>query len=223
MAGRGKRADDIRPYKTAANAPVFQRHGTGGGPAGAPGTAQQPSGLAGQSRCVPPEARQRLQHERQENERRCAVGLCPARAAHRRHEPPYWGAQGGRSPPALLFPHFFGKKWGPPSSAQATDRSLPGGPESSFPPLGLLSPRRPLRWVAAGAPLGPPREGAPPMNSGRPQVAPTDGRSTPLANLGRMISAPTGQAVLAPGLAARFYSRTAPRAALVTSLAYRAR
>ena len=179
MAGRGKRADDIRPYKTAANAPVFQRHGTGGGPAGAPGTAQQPSGFAGQSRCVPPEARQRLQHERQENERRCAVGLCPARTAHRRHEPPYWGAQGGRSPPALLFPHFFGKKWGPPE---------------------------------AGASPG-----------GRPQVAPTDGRSIPLANLGRMISAPTGQAVLAPGLAARSYSSTAPRAALVTSLAYQAR
>ena len=66
------------------------------------------------------------------------------------------------------------------------------------------------------------REGEPQM-SGRPQVAPTDGRSTPLANLGRMISAPTGQAVLAPGLAARSHSRTAPRAALVTSLAYRAR
>ena len=41
----------------------------------------------------------------------------------------------------------------PTSSAQATDRSLPGKPESSFPPLGLLSPRRPLRWVAAGAPI----------------------------------------------------------------------
>ena len=41
----------------------------------------------------------------------------------------------------------------PTSSAQATDRSLPGRPESSFPPLGLLSPRRPLRWVAAGAPI----------------------------------------------------------------------
>src|SRR5699024_681209 len=41
----------------------------------------------------------------------------------------------------------------PTSSAQATDRSLPGKPESSFPPLGLLSPRRSLRWVAAGAPI----------------------------------------------------------------------
>ena len=44
----------------------------------------------------------------------------------------------------------------PTSSAQAADRSLPRKRESSFPPLGLLSPRRPLRWVAAGAPLGAP-------------------------------------------------------------------
>ena len=43
----------------------------------------------------------------------CRPGLCPVCTAHRRHEPPYWGAQGGRSPPALLSPHFFGKKWGP--------------------------------------------------------------------------------------------------------------
>ena len=42
------------------------------------------------------------------------------------------------------------------ASAQALDHSLPGKPESSFPSLGLLSPRRPLRWVAAGAPLGAP-------------------------------------------------------------------
>ena len=42
------------------------------------------------------------------------------------------------------------------SSAQAADRSLPRNRESSFPSLGLLSPRRPLRWVAAGAPLGAP-------------------------------------------------------------------
>ena len=43
----------------------------------------------------------------------CRPGLCPVCTAHRRHEPPYWGAQGGRSPPALLSLHFFGKKWGP--------------------------------------------------------------------------------------------------------------
>ena len=42
---------------------------------------------------------------------------------------------------------------GATSSAQATDRSLPGRPESSFPPLGLLSPPNPLRWASAGAPI----------------------------------------------------------------------
>ncbi len=43
------------------------------------------------------------------------------------------------------------------ASAQALDHSLPGKPESSLPPLGLLSPREPLRWVRAGA-----------LNAGRP-------------------------------------------------------
>ena len=39
---------------------------------------------------------------------------------------------------------------GAASSAQATDRSLPGRPESSFPPLGLLSPPNPLlRWASS--------------------------------------------------------------------------
>ena len=61
---------------------------------------------------------------------------------------------------------------GAASSAQATDRSLSGRPESSFPPLGLLSPPNPLRsrwrlcrltdaacplrvlrWASAGAPI----------------------------------------------------------------------
>ena len=46
--------------------------------------------------------------------RGCTPGSCLLCTACRRHEPPYWGAQGGRSPPALLSPHFFGKKWGRP-------------------------------------------------------------------------------------------------------------
>ena len=83
--------------------------------------------------------------------RQCAVGFCPVRTAYRRHEPPFGGIQGAE-PLALLSPHFFGKKWG--RRRRPKLRSLPGRPESSFPPLGLLSPRRPLRWVAAGAPLG---------------------------------------------------------------------
>ena len=37
------------------------------------------------------------------------------------------------------------------ASAQALDHSLPGKPERSLPPLGLLSPREPLRRVRAGA------------------------------------------------------------------------
>ena len=85
----------------------------------------------------------------------------------------------------------------PTSSAQATDRSLPGKPESSFPPLGLLSPRRPLRWVAAGAPLGA-SPGAPrqtgdhrsPLRTARRVVAPY-GPAVAGAS-GWMISAPTG-------------------------------
>ena len=88
---------------------------------------------------------------------------------------------------------------GAASSAQATDRSLPGRPESSFPPLGLLSPRRPLRWVAAGAPLGA-SPGAPrqtgghksPLRTARRVVAPY-GPAVAGAS-GRMISAPTSSA-----------------------------
>ena len=62
---------------------------------------------------MPPEALQRLWRKCLESGRRCAVCFCPVCTAPRRHEPPYWGVQGGRSPPALLSPHFFGKKWGP--------------------------------------------------------------------------------------------------------------
>ncbi len=57
-----------------------------------------------------------------------------------RHEPPYWGAPGvegaggtfdenqreatsKKNPRPLLFPHFFGKKWGRPPRRRA-----PGGP-----------------------------------------------------------------------------------------------
>ena len=56
-------------------------------------------------------------------------------------------------PPAPSFPPFLREEMGAPSSAQAADRSLPGRPESSFPPLGLLSPPNPLRWASAGAPI----------------------------------------------------------------------
>ena len=103
--------------------------------------------------------------------------------------PRFWGAGGGT--PAPSFPPFLREEMGAPSSAQAADRSLPGRPESSFPPLGLLSPRRPLRWVAAGAPLGAPREGATSMG-GRPQVAPTDGAPSRRAPRGQRLRGQTG-------------------------------
>ena len=81
---------------------------------------------------------------------------------------------------------------GAASSAQATDRSLPGRPESSFPPLGLLSPPNPLRWASAGAPITANANGA----GGAPGSSrPTGGRHVwrPYG-CGRMISAPTASA-----------------------------
>ena len=60
MIGAPAGAPGLRALRIpAATALVFQGHGTDGGPAGAPGTAQPLSGPAGQSRCVPPEARRR--------------------------------------------------------------------------------------------------------------------------------------------------------------------
>ena len=174
---------------TSVTGSVFRRRGTDGGPAGQTGTTRRLSRFAGQSRCVPPKARQRLSRNRRENGRRCAPGFCPVCTARRRHEPPFWGAGGGT--PAPSFPPFLREEMGAPSSAQAADRSLPGRPESAFPPLGLLSPRRPLRWVAAGAPLGAPREGATSMG-GRPQVAPTDGAPSRRAPRGQRLRGQTG-------------------------------
>ena len=78
-------------------------------------------GLPG-GRCGPPKARQRLSRNQKGTGRGCTPGSCFVCTAFRRHEPPYWGVQGGRSPPALLSPHFFGKKWGRPPR-----RHPPGG------------------------------------------------------------------------------------------------
>ena len=55
--GTGDRRSPLRIITIAAR--VFQRQGTDGGPAGQLGTTQRLSGLAGQSRCVPPKARRR--------------------------------------------------------------------------------------------------------------------------------------------------------------------
>ena len=47
---------------------------------------------------------------------------------------------------------FFGARGGT-ASPQAVHPSLPPGSESSVAPLWLLSPREPLRWICAGAPI----------------------------------------------------------------------
>ena len=137
MAALRTRADDIRPYgpgschtalQTARqgcralrlrrgprchNPPKFFR---GMAPAAArrarPVQRGNDQGLRS-DRCVPPRARQRLSRNPKGTGRGCTPGSCLLCTACRRHEPPYWGGQGGRSPPALLSPHFFGKKWGP--------------------------------------------------------------------------------------------------------------
>ena len=137
MAALRTRADDIRPYgpgschtalQTARqgcralrlrrgprchNPPKFFR---GMAPAAArrarPVQRGNDQGLRS-DRCVPPRARQRLSRNPKGTGRGCTPGSCLLCTACRRHEPPYWGAQGGRSPPALLSLHFFGKKWGP--------------------------------------------------------------------------------------------------------------
>ena len=83
--------------------------------------------------------------------RRAAVGAVPLKYHGGRGNCP-WGATTRRAlggSPADRRPQVA-----PTSSAQAADHSLPRKRESSFPPLGLLSPRRPLRWVAAGGPIG---------------------------------------------------------------------
>ena len=152
---------------------VFRRHGTDGGPAGQAGTARRLSGFAGQSRCVPPKARQRLKRKRRENGRRCTAGLCPVRTAHRRHEPPLWGAGGGT--PAPSFPPFLREEMG----------ALAG----QAPPGGRASTRQ-------ADDIRPYRAGQFPRQLGFYQTGGAPGSSRPTgpavagAN-GRMISAPT--------------------------------
>ncbi len=131
---------------TSVTGSVFRRRGTDGGPAGQTGTARRLSRFAGQSRCVPPKARQRLSRNRRENGRRCAPGFCPVCTARRRHEPPFWGAGGGT--PAPSFPPFLREEMGAPSSAQARFRA---GPKAHS-----------LRWASSphddhsvGSPRGP--------------------------------------------------------------------
>ena len=110
--------------------------------------------------------------------RGCTPGSCLLCTACRRHESQYWGAQGGRSPPALLSPHFFGKKWGPRPGRPAhpgVPRRIAGdhrSPPHRRPKLRIIRFRvnakaHSLRWASSphddhsvgsprGAPLGAP-------------------------------------------------------------------
>ena len=122
-----KRADDIRPYRVGSYPPVAR--GTPALRRQAPTAARRArpvqrsgcQGLPGDRR-GPPRRGSACHETKKGTGRGCTPGSCFVCTAFRRHEPPYWGVQGGRSPPALLSPHFFGKKWGRPPR-----RHPPGG------------------------------------------------------------------------------------------------
>ena len=81
-------------------------------------------GLPGDRR-GPPGARQRLKRTEKGTGRGCTPGSCFVCTAFRRHEPPYWGVQGGRSPPGPSFSPFLREEMGAPAAqARPTD---PGG------------------------------------------------------------------------------------------------
>ena len=133
--------------EAAVIAPVFRRRGTDGGPAGQTGTARRLSRFAGQSRCVPPKARQRLSRNRRENGRRCAPGFCPVCTARRRHEPPFWGGAGGYSPGPFFHPAFFGKKAGPRPGRPRREAGPPPGRRMISAPTGQGNSRASLAFT----------------------------------------------------------------------------
>ena len=119
--------------------------------------------------------------------RRAAVGAVPLKYQGSRGNCP-WGATTRRAlggSPADRRPQVA-----PTSSAQAADHSLPRKRESSFPPLGLLLPTPTTSLGRRGGPIGFTESSRPT----RPAVSGTNGR---------MISAPTGTTVTAPGRAGR--------------------
>ena len=138
--------------------------------------------------------------------RGCTPGSCFVCTAFRRHEPPYWGVQGGRSPPALLSPHFFGKKWGRPPR-----RHPPGGLASTrradtIRPYGLGSWRtalvRPAPWQTAGR-VVPHRWGARRAGIGEPLIRPSARTGAPSPRWGEG----SGRAMRAPRGHARFRAK----------------
>ena len=67
--------------------------------------------------------------------RGCTPGSCFVCTAFRRHEPPYWGVQGGRSPPALLSPPFLREEMGAPAAQASAGRLGLHQTGGYYPPL----------------------------------------------------------------------------------------
>ena len=148
-------------------------------------------GLPGDRR-GPPGARQRLKRTEKGTGRGCTPGFCLVCAARRA------GARREAGPPLSGRPQVA-----PTSSAQAVDHSLPRKRESSFPPLGLLLPTPTTSLGRRGGPIGR-AESYPRAPSLAPLGQFTLSRPTGPAVAGangRMISAPTGTTVTAPGRA----------------------
>ena len=91
-------------------------------------------GLPGDRR-GPPKARQRLYETKKGTGRGCTPGSCFVCTAFRRHEPPYWGVQGGRSPPALLSPPFLREEMGAPAAQASAGRLGLHQTGGYYPPL----------------------------------------------------------------------------------------
>ena len=93
--------------------------------------------------------------------RGCTPGSCFVCAAHRRHEPPFWGAPGGIYPPALSFPPLSSERKRCPGRAGPLPRRRPREGVPRRMAGDHRSPLRRRRGMAvtarrAGAPWGDP-------------------------------------------------------------------
>ena len=84
----------------------------------------------------------RARWKRKALRRKTGAGLCPAPVCLKRGVPTRDCAE-----------DFQSKRWARSSSSQSPYPSLPACAESSLIPMLVLSPRKPLRWVFAGAPI----------------------------------------------------------------------
>ena len=97
--------------------------------------------------------------------RGCTPGSCFVCTAFRRHEPPYWGVQGGRSPPALLSPPFLREEMGAPAAQASAGRLGLHQTGGYYPPLRawqLAYRAGQARTLADGGPGRTPQMGRPP-------------------------------------------------------------